>query len=104
MEQTYSVEYAGREVAPVFGICFFAGFALLGIAMLIIAIWLYSKIFSKTGYSWAMSLLLLVPFGNLILLLILAFGQWPIQKELELLRRNQSGQGQGAPVPLIPAP
>ena len=78
----------GPEVAPAFGFCFFAGFALLGFAMLVVAIWLYGKIFSKAGYSWALSLLLLVPFGNLILLLILAFGNWPALQELDLLRRN----------------
>lgn len=40
------------------------------------------KIFSKAGYSGAMGLLMAVPFVNFIMLLILAFGDWPVQKEL----------------------
>jgi hypothetical protein len=36
-----------------------------------------------------MGLIALVPLGNLILLLILAFGQWPIHRELQASRRAQ---------------
>lgn len=84
MEPTY-----GPEVAPVFGICFFVIWGIVVLAILAVSILVYCKIFSKAGYSPAMALLLLVPFGNLILLLILAFGQWPILRELEALRRSQ---------------
>jgi len=38
-----------------------------------------------------MGLLMLIPLGNIVLLFILAFSTWPIQKELELLRSPTGG-------------
>jgi hypothetical protein len=38
-------------------------------------------IFSKAGYSRWLSLLMIVPLLNLILLYFLAFANWPILKE-----------------------
>ena len=49
-------------------------------------VFVYWKIVSKTGYHGALSLLMLVPIANLILLIVLAFSEWPIQKELKQLR------------------
>ena len=75
-----------EQLAPVLSLGIIAViilFALIGIAIGII---LWCKIFSKTGYSWAMGLLILIPFGNLIIMLILAFGDWPILKELRALK------------------
>lgn len=43
------------------------------------------KIFSKAGYSGALSLLMLIPLANIVLILILAFSKWPIEKKLEEL-------------------
>ncbi len=73
----------GMLVIPVWGIL-----ALLG--------WIGWRICAKTGYSGALGLLMLVPVANLVLLLVLAFGSWPIEEELRRLRAGQS------PVP--PAP
>jgi hypothetical protein len=56
------------------------------LAVLIVSILLWCKIFSKTGYHWAFGLLILIPFGNLIVILILAFSDWPILKELSILK------------------
>ncbi|MDH4201522.1 MAG: hypothetical protein OEV87_01335 [Phycisphaerae bacterium] len=36
-----------------------------------------------------MGLLMMVPIANLIMMCILAFGQWPIHRELQALRRSQ---------------
>ena len=47
-------------------------------------------IFSKAGFHWALGLLMMLPIANLIMLLILAFSTWPIQRELEVLRRSQA--------------
>ena len=56
-------------------------FAILGLAILAFFIYCWWRICSKAGYSGAMSLLLLIPgIGPLILVLILAFGEWPINK------------------------
>lgn len=69
-------------------ILFFLLFALIATA---IAVFLWCRIYSKTGYSWAMGLLMLIHLGNIVLLFILAFSTWPIQKELELLRSPTGG-------------
>ena len=45
------------------------------------------KIFAKAGYRGVVGLLMFVPFVNLILICMLAFGRWPIQRELEHARR-----------------
>lgn len=68
------------------------------IAFAIFAIWLYWRIFTKAGYSGALSLLNLVPgVGHLICLIILAFGRWPIEDQL--------AAAQGMPIsPSVPPP
>jgi hypothetical protein len=48
---------------------------------LFFAIWW--QIFKKAGYSGALGLLMIVPIVNFILLLYLAFSDWPIQRDLE---------------------
>ena len=58
-------------------------FATFGIVMLIVCVFMivcYWKIFSKAGYSGALSLLMLVPIVNLILFIWFAFAQWPVLK------------------------
>lgn len=60
---------------------------LFSLAMLILTVIIWWKIFSKAGYSGAMGLLMLLPFVNFIMILVLAFGQWPIHRELEQLRQ-----------------
>ena len=47
------------------------------------------KIFSKAGYGWALGLLMIIPIVNLIMLFVLGFSQWPMQRELELLKQHQ---------------
>jgi hypothetical protein len=60
-------------------------------------IWFYWRIFTKAGYSGALSLINLVPgVGHLICLIILAFGRWPIEDQLASLA------GRGAPPPVPP--
>lgn len=55
----------------------------LGFILFIIPIFIvlmivpYWKIFSKAGWSGAMSLLMLVPLANLIVLWVFAFSEWP---------------------------
>jgi len=52
------------------------------------------KIFAKAGYRGALGLLMLVPFVNLIMLCVLAFGEWPIQRELDHTKRMLSSKPQ----------
>lgn len=59
----------------------FAFLALLGLAVFAFLVYCWWRICTKAGFSGAMSLLLLIPgLGALILILILAFGEWPIHR------------------------
>lgn len=70
----------------------------------VIVIWLvfviaYIKIITKAGYSGWWVLILLVPIANIVMLLVFAYKEWPIQRELAELRgwanqiqRSQQGQ------------
>jgi uncharacterized membrane protein YhaH (DUF805 family) len=66
-------------------------FLVMFLAMLVITAVVYCKIFHKAGYHWALGLLMLVPIVCIIMPFVLAFGQWPIQKELEQLRQQRGG-------------
>jgi apolipoprotein N-acyltransferase len=72
-----------HEFAPLLGGCF--GFFFVTLIAVIAAL-IYCKIFSKAGYHWAMGLLMMIPVANLIMLLVLAFGEWPIEREVKALR------------------
>lgn len=61
-------------------------FGLLGLILGIIIWW---RIFSKAGYSGLLGLLMFVPLANLIVLLVLAFGTWPIEEEVQRLRGSR---------------
>jgi len=49
-------------------------YMILLVVLLIVPMW---KIFSKAGFSGALSLLMLVPLANIIMLFYLAFAEWP---------------------------
>ena len=61
------------------------------LAVFVVTAVVYCKIFHKAGYHWALGLLMLVPIACLIMPFVLAFGHWPIHKELEKLRKQQEG-------------
>lgn len=64
--------------------------SLLTTVIFIIPLW---KIYTKTGQSGALSLLWLVPIVNLVMLYMLAFGNWPVLQELEQYRNYYRNQG-----------
>lgn len=72
----------------------FVFISLLTTLIFIIPMW---KIYTKTGQSGALSLLWLVPIVNLIMLYVLAFGNWPVLQELEQYRNYYRNQNQGTP-------
>jgi hypothetical protein len=75
-----------NAVAGMFAIMFFVLIVLaVVIAILIVPYW---KIYSRTGQSGALSLLQLIPVINVIMLFILAFGEWPIERELKDAQRR----------------
>src|SRR5438093_1622519 len=58
---------------------------LAGTAFSIFVMW---RILSRAGYSGGLSFLMLIPgIGALIIFLMLAFGDWPALRELNMLRQ-----------------
>lgn len=72
----------------VFGVLLVLFIAACVAAVIALFVWFWYRILSKAGYSGWLGLLILVPFGNLALALVLAFGEWPITRELVELRRR----------------
>jgi len=85
-----------------------AYFAVIGIIMvlsIIFSIVIYWRIFSKAGYSGALSLLMFVPIANIVMLCVLAFAEWPIYQELNMLRQQVAMmRGPQFPPPQTPYP
>jgi uncharacterized membrane protein len=50
-------------------------FILIGLAIILVPCWFICK---KAGFSPWLSLLNIIPLGNLVLLYILAFGEWKV--------------------------
>ncbi|MBN1805682.1 MAG: hypothetical protein JW837_10555 [Sedimentisphaerales bacterium] len=76
------------EIAPVFMIILIIFITLMGLIVTAIKVLIFCKIFSRAGYSWALGLLMLVPIANIIMPFVLAFGDWPILKELRSLKHQ----------------
>ena len=81
------MSHVGPDVAPVFALVFSLVMVFFGLLFFALTIVIWCKIFSKAGYSWALGLLMLVPIANLVMMLVLAFSDWPIHKELRLLKQ-----------------
>jgi len=77
-------------VGPIVVIIVATFLLVMSLAILVITAVVYCKIFHKAGYHWALGLLMLVPIACIIMPFVLAFGHWPIQKELEQLRQQQN--------------
>jgi hypothetical protein len=91
--ENMSQTHFNMDGLPVFAGCFaFVIIGLLSLVVVAFTVWLFCRIFTKAGYSWAFGLLVLVPLGQLIVLLILAFGQWPIHQQMQILH-DQANSG-----------
>lgn len=64
--------------------------ALIGLALLVFVVICWAKVFGKAGYSKLLCLLIFIPFGELIMLCIMAFGNWPALNELSRLKQLQN--------------
>ena len=80
-----------EQIAPFVSIMFAVVFVIVGLIVAAIKVWIFCRVFSKAGYSWALGLLMMVPIANIIMPFVLAFGDWPICRELRQLRERQSG-------------
>jgi hypothetical protein len=47
-------------------------------SVIVVPFW---RIFSKAGFSGALSLLMFIPLVNLIMIFVLAFSEWPALRE-----------------------
>jgi len=92
MEPNIIFQHSPRA-APVFALMLIIFVIFIALVVAIITALIYCKIFSKAGYSWALGLLMLVPIANIIMPFVLAFGDWPILKELRLLKQQQEKPG-----------
>ena len=77
-------QHAIPEVIPIIGV-FILALALLVIVP--IKLLISCMIFHKAGYSWALGLLMLIPIANIIMIFVLAFGDWPVRRELRQLKQ-----------------
>lgn len=88
MEPVMPFEHASKVDTAIWA--FFALFMIfVGLVVTVLLVWAYCRIFSKAGYCWALGLLMFVPIANIIMAFILAFGDWPISRELRLLKQQQ---------------
>jgi apolipoprotein N-acyltransferase len=79
-----------------------AGMGLFGL-LFVFGIFVFSLVInwlivSKAGYNGALSLLALVPLVNLVAIIIFAFSDWPVRRELALAR-SARGDWPGGPPP-----
>ena len=81
------------EAAAVIAVILIIFGILLVLIVVAIKAFIFCKIFSKAGYCWALGLLMLVPIANIIMPFVLAFADWPIQKEMRLLKQQQATPG-----------
>jgi len=77
------------DMAPVFAMLLITFVFFVALIATAIKILIFCKIFSKAGYSWALGLLMLIPIVNIIMAFFLAFADWPIRRELRLLKQQQ---------------
>jgi len=81
--------HPGPNVAPLFGALLIMVCIIVFLAVVAIKALICCRIFAKTGYCWAFGLLMLVPIADVIMAFVLAFGDWPVQKELRLLKQQR---------------
>ena len=90
----------GFATAGMFGIILTG--LIVALALTVFFVWMFWRVFTKTGMNGALGLLCLIPsIGPLICLLILAFGRWPIE---DLLQAHVSGAVVQPPPPPAPPP
>lgn len=62
------------------------GELIIFLTVIVPSIWLAWRICAKTGNSGALGVGALIPGVNIILVLYLAFSEWPIERELKQLK------------------
>jgi hypothetical protein len=75
------------------------GLLVVYAVILVVTVWAYVRIIRRAGYSAWWILIGLVPLLNVVMFLVFAFKEWPIQRELAQLRGQvgRGGSGYGLP-------
>jgi len=72
-------------------------FGLVGLGLWAFSLIAWWQIFQKAGFDGARAFLLLIPFVNLIIMIMFAFGEWPMRREIEQLRMQLQFSQRGGP-------
>ncbi len=72
------------------------------LAIVAVGLWINWRITQKAGFPGWYSLGLIVPFFGLILVVLFAFSEWPIERELRLLRSMALKKPAPAPARILP--
>jgi len=94
-------DYGSQQAADEFlsaSAGFLACYFFFILAIVAFMIWVWWKILTKAGYSGALAFLNLIPLGTFVLMMILAFGEWPVLRQL-----RAGGTGTYLPTPTAPA-
>ena len=99
-QSTTSSDQTAAAVAALMG----GTFLIVWCVFLVVIVAIYYVIIKKTGYNPWLSLLILIPgIGSIIILVMLVFTEWPIERELKALRAQlgggYAGGGYAAPGP-----
>jgi hypothetical protein len=81
------------------------GLFILGLFIFLVAATVAAvKVLPKVGYSAWFAVLVWVPVVNIVMVLVFAFSDWPVDKELRRYRQGGYGPGPGGyPAPSWPA-
>lgn len=73
---------ANAAAASLFAGGFLLVWFLFACGILILSLVVNWRIASKAGYSGVLSLLMLIPLVNFVVVLMFAFSEWPIEQQL----------------------
>jgi len=65
-----------------------AAIMVLVVVILIVTMLPWFLIYKKAGYHPAMGCLMFIPLVNLVMMFVLAFAEWPVERELRSLRAS----------------
>ncbi|HEX3550992.1 MAG TPA: hypothetical protein VHT53_11480 [Candidatus Elarobacter sp.] len=99
LAQTTTYDNSGAGAAAAMAAA--SGAILIAVLVaVVISIIIYFVILKRAGFNPWLSLLVLIPgVGQLIIMIILVFTEWPVQREVKALRAQLGGGGPGGPIP-----
>lgn len=72
---------------PNFPAGFIAAYLVFILVVLVVSLIANWKIAVKSGFGGPLSLLMLIPLVNIVIFLMFAFTEWPMERELRAARR-----------------